>query len=337
MPMREAGKAAINVVTGIFSSKQVVAFAQAAEAVGLNRVGVTDTAPRHYHAVYPAVTAALLGTKRISVGTYVTNPVTRHWSVQGATARGLDELAPGRFFLGIGTGDGAVHDVGLKPATLAHFESYVQAMRPLMPEAVDIHMVFSGPKGVEVAGRLATEVTIGTGLDAGALRTLAARARAARTAAGVTAPLRISTSVTVHIADSPTEVPALRRSVRAYANGVGRLAFDFSFEGKNVPEAYQPVLRAGLARYDHAYHGLPGDHPNARLFEDHPEIQEYLLDRMVLVGTREQCARRLEQLIAEAGLDGIWLAHTERGLEAQVAALQKTAETFRHLQPRPEV
>ena len=95
-------------------------------------MGVTDTAPAHYHAVYPAVTAALLRTDRILVGTYVTNPVTRHWSVHSATARGLNELAPSRFFLGIGTGDGAVHAVGLKPAKLADFEAYVEKMRPFM-------------------------------------------------------------------------------------------------------------------------------------------------------------------------------------------------------------
>ena len=90
----------------------------------------------------------------------------------------------GRLFLGMATDDGAVHSVGLHPATPASFGTYVRDMRTVMPEQTPIHMAFSGAKGMAVAGRLAAEVTIGTGLNAGALRELAGRARAARSAAG---------------------------------------------------------------------------------------------------------------------------------------------------------
>ena len=39
------------------------------------------------------------------------------------------------FGLVLATGDGAVHSVGLKPATLDYFEDYVRRMRELFPAA----------------------------------------------------------------------------------------------------------------------------------------------------------------------------------------------------------
>jgi alkanesulfonate monooxygenase SsuD/methylene tetrahydromethanopterin reductase-like flavin-dependent oxidoreductase (luciferase family) len=324
----------LGAITTLPSTKHAVAYARLAETLGFSRVGLADTAPRLYHAVYPAVTACLLGTERVSVGTFVTNPVTRHWSVHAGTAQGLEELAPGRFFMGLATGDGAVHSVGLKPAKLQYFEQYVQDMRPLLPANANVHMVFSGTKGVEVAGRLASELTIGVGLDAGALRELARRARVARAAAGVTEPLRIWAMASTHLASSEAELARLRKHVRALAIGSARFAFDFSFDGKNVPEEFQPILRERLARYDFAYHAKAGDHPNAHLFDDRPDIENYLVDRMQLVGTPEQCAQRLSDLVRDAEVDGVWIPIIPAPgapPSAQLGRLVQAAETFGHL------
>jgi len=326
--------AELGTVSTLKSTKQTVAFARLADSLGFSRLGLADTAPKLYHGVYPAATACLLGTERLSVGTFVTNPVTRHWSVHAACAKGLEELAPGRFFLGMATGDGAVHSVGLKPAKLEDLEEYVEQMRPHMPEGARINMAFSGTKGVEVAGRLASELTIGTGLDAGAIRELARRARAARAAAGVTEPLKIWTMASTHLVKTEAEVPALRKHVRGLAYGGARFGFDFSFEGKNVPEEFQPILRQQLAKYDFAYHAKTGDHPNAHLFDDYPDVENYLVDRMQLVGTPQQCADRLGALIRDAELDGIWIPiiPTDGAPPSeQLTRLCVAAETFGHL------
>jgi len=326
-------KAELGVITTLPSTKQAIVFAKAAEDAGFNRVGLSDTAPKIYHACYPAVTACLLQTERISVGPYVSNPVARHWSVHGSTAKAFEELAPGRFFLGMATGDGAVHSVGLHPATLAEFEDYVRDMRTIMPEQTRIHMAFSGSKGMEVAGRLASELTIGTGLDAGALRELARRARAARAAAGVTAPLRIWASAAVYLVDSESEVAEMRRNVSGLAVHGARFAFDFSFDGKNVPEKFHAVIREGMKRYDFAYHGKFGDTPNGRIFDAVPELREALINRFALVGTPAQCAAHLEATIREAELDGVWLMPAPRtpGPEGILASLRLAADTFGHL------
>src|SRR5579872_5260139 len=155
----------LGIVSTLPSTLIAIELAQIAEELGFDRVAFSDTAPLIYHAAYPAITAILMRTHRIRVGPYVTNPVSRHWSIHLANARAFEELAPGRFFLGIGTGDGAVHSVGLKPAKLSEFRAAAAELRKTLPQGTPIHMAFSGPRGMAVAGALADELTIGTGLD----------------------------------------------------------------------------------------------------------------------------------------------------------------------------
>ena len=324
------------VVTTVASTKRAVVFAEAAEEMGFSRVGMADTAPRLYHAPYPAITAALMRTSRIAVGTYVTNPVNRHWSVHAGTARALEELAPGRNFLGIATGDGAVHSVGLKPAKLDAFDGYMRELRAIWPEGARIHMAFSGLKGCEFAGRYADELTIAVGLDAGAIRTLAARATEPRKAAGIETPLRIWINPLAYIVETESEVEPMRKSLRTLAYSGARFSFGPSMEGKNVPEHMQAIMRAQLEKYDYAFHGRVGDNPNAHLFDDHPEIEEYLIDRFTLAGTADQCVRRLEQLIGEVDISGVWFPTIPRTAQlgdhlTDLAALERA---FRPLMQR---
>lgn len=318
-------------VTTVESTKQAVIFAQTAEVMGFSRVGMADTAPKLYHAPYPAITAALLQTSKLSVGPYVTNPVTRHWSVAAGNARALDELAPGRFFITLGTGHGAVHSVGLKASKLTDLESYVGEMRSIWPEQAKVQMAFSGANGVEVAGRVADELTIATGFDAEAMRIMARRAQAARSAAGVTTPLKLWVMVNPYVVESEAEVEAKRKELRSLAVAGARFAFDFSLEDKNIPEDMKPILKERLAQYDFRFSGKAGDNPNAHLFDDHPDIQEYLLDRFLLIGTAKQCVGRLEQFVETAELSGIWIAQIPRSsdLGDHLTDLAATEKAFR--------
>ncbi len=306
---------------------------KAVEDAGFDRLGVPDTKPLTFQACYPVMTALLLRTERIVIGPHISNFVTRHWSVHATTARTFQSLAPGRFFLGFGTGDGAVHQVGLASSRLAEVEESMRGLRTMLPSGPPgppIHMAFSGPKGMEVAGRHADEVTIGTGIDVGALRDLAARARAARAAAGVTTPLKAWVQIMTYLADTPAEVATMRKALAGIAVHHARFSFEASFDGKNVPQEYQAILRERLARYDFAHHGKSGDNPNGRLFDDHPAIRDYLLDRFCLIGTPDQCARRLETVVREAELDGLWLFTGPKGpgKDAAEAAYRTAIETF---------
>ena len=44
------------------------------------------------------------------------------------------------------------------------------------------------------------------------------------------------------------------------------------------------------------------------LFDDVPDLQDYLVDRFSLIGTADECAGRLQEVAVQADLDGMWLA-----------------------------
>ncbi len=295
-------------ITFLESVRQVVAYAQACEAAGMTAIGLGDTVPSLYQDAYATTGACLAATSRLEVGPTVTNTVTRHWSVLASTARTFEELAPGRFFAAIGTGDRAVHSVGLKPSSWRQLESDVTSLKPMAPPDLRIHIAASGPRGAETAGRTASDFMIGTGLEVEALRQLSELARTARAEAGVTAPLRTWAVVSIFIVPDAETAEKVRIEMRPRATGFARFAFASTFEGKAVPEKWHDVLREKLVNYDFAAHGVAGETTNASLFDDSPDLLDYLMDRFLVIGTAEECADRLRTVATESGLHGIWLA-----------------------------
>jgi 5,10-methylenetetrahydromethanopterin reductase len=84
--------------------REVVALAQLAEVAGFDRLGISCIAlwPDTYQ--LQALVAA--NTRRIGIGSMVTNPYTRHAAVHAAALAMLDELSDGRAFFGVGMGAG---------------------------------------------------------------------------------------------------------------------------------------------------------------------------------------------------------------------------------------
>ena len=110
------------------SAKVMIATAQAAERLGFWGFGVGDGPFLHLD-TYPVTTACMLETDHIRLGPFGTNTVTRHWTTHAASARTFAELTPGRFFIGVAVGDGAVRSVGLKPMKWADLADSVHRMR----------------------------------------------------------------------------------------------------------------------------------------------------------------------------------------------------------------
>ncbi len=156
------------------------------EGAGYDELWLTDSS-LHAKNVYSYLTLAARGTRRLHLGTAVTNPVTRHPAVTATAAATIDEVSDGRFALGIGPGDRPLLALGYKPATLARLESSIAAMRQLwggghvdaegagfrlvdahMREAarrqVPVYISASGPKTLALAGRVADGVILLAGL-----------------------------------------------------------------------------------------------------------------------------------------------------------------------------
>ena len=82
-----------------------------AEALGYSRVGVWDS-PALFREPWVTLASVARDTTTMRVGTWVTNPISRHPVVTAASLATLADLAPGRAYLGIGSGGTGVWHLG---------------------------------------------------------------------------------------------------------------------------------------------------------------------------------------------------------------------------------
>lgn len=275
------------------------------EAAGLWGLGIGDSP--HYGELYSACTTALAATSSLVVSTSVTNPVTRHWSVHASAARSLLQAHPGRFRLGVGRGDSAVHTFGLRPASLRDLEAFaVQVADEVTASGAEpfVLLAASGPATARAAGRVADGVIAGVGADPVALSMV--RDSAASTRSSARPAAEVWASVRLAIGRDASEVEQLRRRLVPRAVSASHFAFASTFEGKNVPEELAPVLAERYAGYDYGSHGRSGQTSNATMFADRPDIEDYLVRRFAVVGTHDQCRQRLEEISQH--VDGIYLS-----------------------------
>jgi 5,10-methylenetetrahydromethanopterin reductase len=165
-----------------FDARTVDAFAtdvRRAEALGWDAAWQPDSQLRRRD-TYVLLAAAARATGRITLGTLLANPMTRHPTVTASSIATIDELAPGRVVLGWGVGDTAVRLAGLRPARVAELEASTRLMRALLDGAtveveaarparlphhrpVPIWIAAGGPKTLRMAGGVADGVFVRVG------------------------------------------------------------------------------------------------------------------------------------------------------------------------------
>jgi 5,10-methylenetetrahydromethanopterin reductase len=166
---------------GFAPSTQAPDLVVAAEQLGYTRAWMYDS-PALYPDVWVALSRAADRTSAIGLGPGVLVPSLRHVMVTAAATVGLADLAPGRVALGIGTGFTGRNVLGQRALPWAEVVAYVEALRGLLagdavawegaqiqlihpdgfsagrPVEVPILLSAMGPKGVEIAHRLADGV-----------------------------------------------------------------------------------------------------------------------------------------------------------------------------------
>ncbi len=296
------------------SLEEAVADARLAEEVGFSLVGVADSQSlyRELH-----VTAALCAraTGRVWIGPTVSNPITRHPAVTASAIATLDEASGGRAFLGLGTGDSAVLNLGERPATLAHLRAYVEAVRSLLAQgeaeyggrrlrlswrrrSVPIYLAAEGPRTLELAGEVADGVIVNLGLEPGTVREALARLEAgARRAGREPGAIEVWVMVRVNVCDDAAAgLEEIKMELASNAHHV----FRFTFEGKGVPgELVETVRRVQRGYRPEQHEEIEG--ANAALIAGEPALLRYLAERFAVVGPAEACIARLRQ-VAEAGV-----------------------------------
>ncbi|MBI4482507.1 MAG: TIGR03842 family LLM class F420-dependent oxidoreductase [Acidobacteria bacterium] len=126
---------------------------------------------------YPLLTLMATHTRRMHLGTLVTNPVVRDPTVTASLLGTLNLISGGRMELGIGRGDSSRRVMGKKPTTLERLEEAVHVIRTLTSgkeliyEGTPIQMKWAkggvpvwiagyGPKALRLGGRIADGIIL---------------------------------------------------------------------------------------------------------------------------------------------------------------------------------
>ena len=279
------------------------------EELGFDGLWVADShsVMRDAYAIL-AVLATQTSTLKLATG--VTHTVTRHPAVLANSWATLQELSEGRAICGIGVGESAVHNLGLKPERLAVFEEKLGVIRALlngetveyegkeiqMPwstSPVPLIMASSGPRSLQLAGRVADGVLFQVGSEPRLVQyALDNIAKGAEAAGRSLSDLKLYMRVATAVADDREQA---QREIKGYASVAAGTVFS------TVPSEYlDEDLHEDLARmkaaYDYAEHGS-----NASSHSD--LLTDRIFDAIAVACTPEEAVQRF-QAIVDMGIDG---------------------------------
>ncbi|MEH6581838.1 MAG: LLM class flavin-dependent oxidoreductase [Halioglobus sp.] len=281
----------------------------AAEELGFGGMWVADS-----HSImrdaYSVLTVLATRTSTLQLATGVTLTGTRHPAVLANSWATLDELSGGRAICGIGVGESAVYNLGMKPERLAVFEEKLKVIKALLRgekvsyEGSEIQMPWSncevplivassGPKSLQMAGRIGDGVLFQVGAQPRlvdyALDNIRIGAESVgRKLSDLKLYMRIGTSV-----HADREVA--QRELRGYTSVAAGTVF------KTVPAEYlDGALYEDLARfkaeYKYAEHGSnQSDHSDL--------LTDRIFNAVAVACPPEEAVTRFRAL-ASKGLDG---------------------------------
>ncbi|MCS6924278.1 MAG: LLM class flavin-dependent oxidoreductase [Candidatus Binatia bacterium] len=102
-----------------------------AEDLGYDRAWVPDS-QMIWSDCYATLALAAHNTSRIHLGTGVAIPGTRIAPVTAHAIASINKLAPGRTFLGVGTGHTAMRVMGMEPMRIREFREYLRVVKTLL-------------------------------------------------------------------------------------------------------------------------------------------------------------------------------------------------------------
>jgi 5,10-methylenetetrahydromethanopterin reductase len=288
--------------------REVVERTRLCEDLGFDFVGITD-GQMIWRDVYVALAAAAVATRRVRLGPWVTNPITRHPTATVNAICSLDDLSEGRAFLGIGNGDDSVHTIGRQPARMAELAQDVERMRAL-----------AEGKQVET--------------ENGPWRLASARGKLTIYWAGANKnSIQYGAQYTDGVIASAWLVPELLDRVRGYTHeGAARggkspeqvslifnSAVSVAEDRQQAREAVKPYVARGLCytsstwlpdwskqdmlrfrEHYNYYQHFQADHDIARL------VPEQMVTRKAVAGTPEECVELL-QMVIRSGFNQVGL------------------------------
>jgi 5,10-methylenetetrahydromethanopterin reductase len=290
------------------NARETLETAAVAEEVGFDVGWLSDShlLGRELFTVFGAIAAT---SRRMQIGSGVTHPFVRHFSVMASGFATLQDLAPGRVRLGIGVGDSGPSNMGLRRASLRELEQTIQHVRALWSgeevpmEGASLHLAAAPvpPMPVYVAaasdrthamtGRVADGALISGDIDdlPSTIEVIRAAERQAGRPAG---SVRIVLWTACAIDDDREKARAAARS-SVYRRAM--LTLGRKERLGTLTEADAAGLAQVRAAYDHRAHGLPMDPTN---------VPEAWIDRFSICGTPDEVAERCRRA-AELGADEV--------------------------------
>jgi probable F420-dependent oxidoreductase len=255
-------------------------------------------------------------TEHMMVGSMVTNPATRDWTVTASAFATLNEMFGNRTVCGIGRGDSAVRVTGGKPRSLAELGEAMRVIKELAEgREVDLHgtpvrlpwvrdgrlpvwMGAYGPKALALAGERADGFILQLA-DEYLTEWMVKHVREAAAGAG-----RDPDEVTICVAapayvceDTPEALAHAREQCRWFGGMVGNHVADLvSRYGESsdlVPMELTDYIK-GRAGYDYSHHGRAGN-PSTEF------VPDAIVDRFCVLGPPEAHVAKLRRL-AELGV-----------------------------------
>ncbi len=283
-------------------------FVAALEAEGVRRMWVIDS-QLAMKDMYVGLAVAAMNTRRIGLGTGVTNAVTRHPTVTASAIAAVGEISHGRAFLGIGAGDSALYGVGLKPQKVAELEEAITFFRAVLGGAegqlngrayrlphvaapVPIYLAVSQERMCDLAGRVADgAIVMGPAQPDMVRRQVGWIEKGLKSARRSRRDFEIAFVATMSAA-SP--LASALDEVRSWASTQARLLAHH----KELPDSLRPFsdeIRRSAESYDYA------EHLSTRA-RHRAVVSDNLARALAIVGTADECAERMRTLQA-TGLD----------------------------------
>jgi 5,10-methylenetetrahydromethanopterin reductase len=270
---------------------------------------------------YVIMGAAAMVTKKITLATGVTNPVTRDLGVLAASWVTLRETVGDRVLVGIGAGDSSVETLGKKPSTLANLEKSIGILRDLIggktltwPETgaevrityaagqkpIPIYAAVSSPKIHRLAGKVGDGAIVLVGVDPLFLRASRAELEAGAAEAGTTLKdkkFRVVCWTPCSILDDGR---AARSAVKAHVARILKRKLPFELDGAAMDVVTK--IREHYEYYEHMVVGTPhGD-----------IVPDDLVERFAIAGTPSEAREQIERLAATGLVDEIAIIpHTQ--------------------------
>ncbi len=298
---------------------ELLDWVRVAEETGFDIAGIADSQSL-YRDVYVCETLVAANTERIRFGSRVINPMTRHPAVAACAAASVEELAPGRTMIGIGTGDSSVDNIGVRPSTHSELTAYVSCIRELLATGrseyggrpcrlawyrghIPIYIAASGPRTLQLAGQIADGVVINTGLLPEIIRDSIEQvkigcARASRSIDDVDMWWLPLTNIAD---DQATAIDEIAMTLASAGSHLSR----FTTRGKHVPDRLLEKIEKLGQKYNSDQHDKP-DSANREVIKE-LGLVDYLAERFAIAGTPKDCIGKLETAI-DAGARQFWMS-----------------------------